>query len=489
MNVDLTLASHTNVGKTTLMRTLLRRDIGEVADRAHVTETAERHVLVETAAGDALNLWDTPGFGDSARLLKRLRASGNPIGWLQTQVWDRFVDRPFFSSQQAVRAVRDSADLVLYLVNAGEDEASAAYVEAELQILQWVGKPVLLLLNQTGRPRTREAAQAEEERWQHRLSAYVPAGAALTLDAFARCWVQEDRLLRLASAMLAAEKREAFERLRAAWRDRNLAVFAESMSALAATLAQTALDREALPESRVASTFAAAARRLVDRERADDIDPAARTAVESLSRRLRERERLAADRLIALHGLAGNARERILSDLAAAVELKMPLDVAASGAIGGLVGGALTGLAVDAAAGGMTFGLGALLGGIIGALGTSSAVHAYNDAMQEGGARWLDARLTERAAAMLLLYLAVAHFGRGRGTWVDEEAPAHWAQAIGEALATRTPALEAAWAMARAGADAASVAARIEPELAGAARELLARLYPEASELLARSAG
>ena len=35
--LSLSLVSHTNVGKTTLARTLLARDIGEVRDEAHVT--------------------------------------------------------------------------------------------------------------------------------------------------------------------------------------------------------------------------------------------------------------------------------------------------------------------------------------------------------------------------------------------------------------------------------------------------------------------
>ncbi len=37
------------VGKTTLARTLLQRDIGEVRDEAHVTLEAERHLLVVTS--------------------------------------------------------------------------------------------------------------------------------------------------------------------------------------------------------------------------------------------------------------------------------------------------------------------------------------------------------------------------------------------------------------------------------------------------------
>ena len=80
--INLTLLAHTNVGKTTLLRTLVRRDVGDIADRPHVTLAPESYTLIDTAAGDVLRLWDTPGFGDSVRLLKRLRMSGNPIGWL-----------------------------------------------------------------------------------------------------------------------------------------------------------------------------------------------------------------------------------------------------------------------------------------------------------------------------------------------------------------------------------------------------------------------
>ena len=46
--VTLSLISHTNVGKTTLARTLLRREIGEVRDQPHVTTIAEAHPLIET---------------------------------------------------------------------------------------------------------------------------------------------------------------------------------------------------------------------------------------------------------------------------------------------------------------------------------------------------------------------------------------------------------------------------------------------------------
>jgi GTPase Era involved in 16S rRNA processing len=118
--LTLSLISHTNVGKTTLVRTLLRRDVGEVRDQPHVTDENEPFVLAETAAGRAV-LWDTPGFGDSARLLRRLRSHGNPLSWMLSQVWDRFADRPLWCSQQAVKNAREEADVILYLVNGAED--------------------------------------------------------------------------------------------------------------------------------------------------------------------------------------------------------------------------------------------------------------------------------------------------------------------------------------------------------------------------------
>ena len=121
--VALSLVSHTNVGKTTLARTLLGRDIGEVRDEAHVTQAAEQHTLIATPQGDRLELWDTPGFGDSVRLLRRMRQAGNPLGWFLSQVWDRWRDRPFWASQQALRHVAETTDVVLYLVSAAEEPA------------------------------------------------------------------------------------------------------------------------------------------------------------------------------------------------------------------------------------------------------------------------------------------------------------------------------------------------------------------------------
>ena len=107
--IQLCLVSHTNVGKTTLTRTLLGADVGEVRDAAHVTQHAEAHTLLQTDSGDRLVWWDTPGLGDSLRLYRRLSQSGHPLGWFLSQVWDRWTDGAFFLSQRAMRSARAKA--------------------------------------------------------------------------------------------------------------------------------------------------------------------------------------------------------------------------------------------------------------------------------------------------------------------------------------------------------------------------------------------
>lgn len=480
--VNLTLVSHTNVGKTTLMRTLLRRDVGEVADRAHVTELAEPFTLLDTPEGDVLRLWDTPGFGDSARLLKRLRNSGNPLGWLQAH-WDRLTDRPFFSTQQALRNVRDESDVVLYLVNAAEDPRAAGYAAAELEILRWIGKPVLLLLNQTGQSRGRAADAADEAKWSGQLAEYVQSRRAVTLDAFARCWVQEDRLLGEASGFVPPEKHAAFERLRAAWRRRNLDVFRDSMKAIAVQLAAAVTDREPVGEA----TMGSRAREFFASLKADreaQPDPATQAAMQRLAARLDQGVRESTDRLIALHGLPGHAQKEILARLSSQFDVTRPVDPVRSGVLGGMVSGALGGLVADIVAAGMTFGAGALLGGILGVLGAGGAAQAYNviTGEEECRVRWSGGFIMQRMEGALLRYLAVAHYGRGRGDWKEGEYPAHWRALVERILAVHRERLDAI-VVSAVDDGAAGLAGQLEAVLAEVAREILESLYPEARSI------
>jgi len=478
-SIALSLISHTNAGKTTLARTLLGRDVGEVRDAAHVTLEATAYPMIATPEGDALMLWDTPGFGDSARLAKRLAQQGNPVGWFLSEVWDRFRDRAFYLSQQAVRNVRDQADVVLYLVNAAESPRDAGYLEPELQVLEWIGKPVIVLLNQTGRPRPREQELADEARWRDALGDRAFVKAATTLDAFTRCWVQEFALLDLVGDAVPEARRPAFARLAQAWQERRLEQFAASMVALAAPIADAACDREVLPDPGVRGALREFGRSLGLGK--DDTEDAKRRASEALAARLDAGIRASTDRTIALYQLEGGASQDVLARLAAGTTASAPVNEGKAALMGGIVSGALTGLAADLAAGGLTFGAGVLAGAVMGALGGAGIARGMNAVRGQSGivVRWDDDVLTGLVRSALLRYLAIAHYGRGRGGWVETEYPPFWQPLVGEVVDARGDALREAWSARASDCDREALAVRLTELMTEAAREVLDRLYPE----------
>lgn len=467
-SLGLSLVSHTNVGKTTLARTLLRRDIGDVLDQAHVTLENLRHVMVEGPGGERLELWDTPGFGDSARFVALLRGHADPVEWALAQTFDPDLDRPLWCSQAALRNVREEGDLVLYLVNASEHPADAGYVEPEMELLEWLGKPVLLILNQTGPPREPELERADEDRWLRHLERWPLVRGALQLDAFARCWVQEGVLLERARDLLPEGRRALCERLLAAWRARQLEVFRDSRLLLAQELARAALDAEAIEEGGWGN----------DRKKAMGL----------LKQRMVEGVASTVSRLIALHGLEGRAAIELETATLDFSHSARDLDPRKSSALGGVAMGLGGGLWADLATGGLSFGSGAILGGLLGAAGGFAVARAFKVVRgpERPRVQWSEALLERTARELALRYLAVAHHGRGRGAWRDREPPRHWRVLIERALQSRRALLVSAFGAAhRPEPDRARVSAQLEDVLGEALREVLASLYPSCAPWLA----
>ena len=84
-----------------------------------------------------------------------------------------------------------------------------------MKILEWLGKPVMVLLNQLGPPRPAAEEQAEQARWKQHLDQYPVVRDVLALDAFARCWVHEHVFYEAVGKLLDGAKRAA---TRACWR-------------------------------------------------------------------------------------------------------------------------------------------------------------------------------------------------------------------------------------------------------------------------------
>jgi hypothetical protein len=512
-SVAISIVSHTNAGKTTLARTLLGRDVGTVRDAPHVTEFADVYTMLETSSGEQLLLWDTPGFADSLRLVKRLREAGSPLGWFMSQVWDRWRDRAFWSSQQAMRNAREHADVMLYLVNAAESPESAGYVQPEMELLGWIGKPVIVLLNQLGAPREGALEVAEVERWRRHLAHHAQVKAVLPLDAFARCWVQEITLLRAIESALVpplhdgasdASKSALMGRLREAWLVGRLQTFEMAMQSIADSLARIASAFEVVPDRGNLMARMRQAGAAIGIGDADQTPTA--LAQKALAAKLDAEVRANTLELITLHGLEGKAQSEILERVATHFDTRLRMDEGKAALWGGVVSGALVGLKADILSGGLTMGGGLLAGGLIGALGAAGLARCVNlvRGTDRSWVAWNAQALDQMFEAALLRYLAVAHFGRGRGEWIQGESPPHWREVVEGAIDPHREALAVVWQERDAsGGNASAVdstpnATAVDPQrlmvaalatiVAEAASGALRSLYPEAASMFALSA-
>jgi len=472
-SITLSLISHTNIGKTALARTLLRKDVGQVLDQAHVTLQNEQFILLETPDGLQLKLWDTPGFGNSHKLLKRLQGRSNPIRWMVSQVWDRLADKPFWCSQQAIRNVHDEADIVLYLVNATEDPAMAGYLQPELDLLTWLNKPVIMLLNQTGLTDPDQEHRLKA-RWKQEWSSQAVIHDVMSLDAFTRCWVQEGLLWDRIVRALPEDRQPIMVKLSNAWREQQLDMLHRSMNRIAQMLVETAQDRETLPQKVAGQST----KTLVTR------------TVQAMDQRLAHRIAAMSTQLIELHGLSGDTAHTIqsrLEDVTVPGERK-PWEEESFWS--GLVSGAAAGFASDVATGGLSHGFFTIGGAILGALG-GTAYAKNQDESNFSTISWVPDFLDRQTRDALLRYLAVTHCGRGRGDYSDpREFPLFWQQETERILKQKKETLHSHWEQCQ-----TTVGQSLDPKstaqliqcLTDMTTEIFLTFYPEAQGWLKKS--
>jgi hypothetical protein len=94
--------------------------------------------------------------------------------------------------------------------------------------------------------------------------------------------------------------------------------------------------------------------------------------------------------------------------------------------------------------------------------------------------QFADAFLQTLLVGAILRYLAVAHFGRGRGNFVEGEAPAFWQLEVEKAVASQAGALPELWRSVRAAPDRETAVELVDAVVARVADATLTRLYPGA---------
>ncbi len=325
----------------------------------------------------------------------------------------------------------------------------------------------------------------DEERWRRHLASTGLVRGSLTLDAFARCWVQELTLLQLVEPLLPPDKAAGMTALIAAWSERNLQRFRAAMRILAEQLAETAADREEVGDRKWHDRVTGA----LLNPAGGEMSPAGKRAIGLLAERLDKRIRGSTDELIRLHGLSGRAAQDVLKRLQKDYTESAPAREGIAAVLGGMVTGAAGGLAADLAAGGLTLGGGMLVGSILGAVGAGTAARGYNMVRgeQTNSVRWSEEAFTGFVRSALLRYLAVAHFGRGRGEWEESEHPTSWQAAVEGVVAAERSRIRSLWARAKE-APREETTARIEELLERLAEQLLSGFYPEAQRLFGAGA-
>ena len=342
--LKLAVVGHTNVGKTSLLRTLLRdRDFGEVSHRPSTT----RHVEGARLSVDGeplLELYDTPGLEDAIALLDYLERLERPGERLDGPArLERFLQgseaRQRFEQEAKVLRQLLASHAGLYVIDAREP-VLAKYRD-ELQVLAGCGKPLLPVLNFVA------SNQHREPEWREAL-ARLGLHALVRFDSVAPPEDGERRLYE-SLALLLEEARPALQRL--------------------------IDDQQAQREARRHSGKRLVAELLLDCaacRRSVEAEPAAEArAIEALRQAVRQREQRCVEALLKLYAFRredANAGDLPLLDGRWGDDLFNPETLKLLGVrLGsGVAAGAAAGAGVDLLVGGLTLGAAALAGAIAG---------------------------------------------------------------------------------------------------------------------------
>lgn len=346
MTKTLTFAvvGHTNVGKTSLLRTLTRDvGFGEVSHRPSTTRHVEGARL--SVDGEALlELYDTPGLEDAIALLDYLERLDRPGERLDGPArLARFLDgseaRQRFEQEAKVLRQLLASDAGLYVIDAREP-VLAKYRD-ELTVLASCGKPLLPVLNFVS------SAEHREVEWRDAL-ARLGLHALVRFDSVAPPEDGERRLYE-SLALLLENSRDQLERLIL---DQQAQRLARQHSA-ARLIAELLIDCAACRRSVVIGSGLEQA------------------AIDDLRKAVRQREQRCVDALLKLYAFRPQDATAIdvpLLDGRWSDDVFNPETLKVLGVrVGsGIAAGAAAGASVDLLLGGLTLGVAALAGAIAG---------------------------------------------------------------------------------------------------------------------------
>ena len=395
--LKLAVVGHTNTGKTSILRTLLR-DVyfGDVKNEAATTRHVERAQLTDSQTGDVLvALYDTPGLEDASGLMDWLEdntaSRRDGIERLQqfltadiaksTDGLEQLDDSGHDDYSQEAKVIRQllASDMAIYVIDAREP-ALGKYKD-ELAILSWAAIPVMPVFNFT------DSQDTNINDWQMML-ARRNLHISTRFDSVAFEFEDEMHLWQNLATMLTHS--EMLEKLMQR-RSEDWAQLADEANII---IADFLLD---------AAAFV--------REIKDDDDPM--PVLQQMQEAVRQSERAMQQKLLNSYKFYDNSIAATPLELQAYQQDPFDPELLKSYGIrttSGAAAGALLGLGIDAAALGTTLGLGTALGGIAG--GLLSNTSSIADRLSGVKRLYIDpATLTLLATRAMDLLVALRHRG------------------------------------------------------------------------------
>ncbi|HAR76928.1 MAG TPA: DUF3482 domain-containing protein [Psychrobacter sp.] len=356
--LKLAVVGHTNTGKTSILRTLLR-DVyfGEVKNEAATTRHVERAQLTDSQTGEVLvSLYDTPGLEDASGLmdwledntasrrdgierLQQFLAADIATSDTNNSGINSGLNSNYDDYSQEAKVIRQllASDMAIYVVDAREPVLGK--YKDELAILSWAAIPVMPVFNFT------DAQDANIDDWQTML-ARRNLHISTRFDSVAFEFNDEMRLWQNLATMLTHS--EMLEQLMARRTENWAQLYDDANIIIADFLLNVA-------------AFV--------REIGEDDDPM--PVLEQMQEAVRQSERAMQHNLLNLYKFYDNAVAATPLELKAYQQDPFDPELLKSYGIrttSGAAAGALLGLGIDAAALGTTLGLGAAIGGIAGGL-------------------------------------------------------------------------------------------------------------------------
>ncbi len=147
--LKISVVGHTNTGKTSLLRTLLRDEgFGEVADESATTRHVEEALILGAHGKSAAAIYDTPGLEDASGVRAwleehtALRADG--VERIRQFLDSPLAENEFAQEAKVLRQLLDS-DCALYVIDVREPVLEK--YRDELVLLSWCARPVMPVLN------------------------------------------------------------------------------------------------------------------------------------------------------------------------------------------------------------------------------------------------------------------------------------------------------------------------------------------------------